>query len=182
MKLSLTINIDDDLKNLAQQFPKAGQAVLNRTAVYAKTVVSRELPKEYNLRKTDIGSRIKIIRSTNQSLSATLRFSQRRFNPMMFASPNQPTTKRQAVFLEIKRGNKEAVGAKWFIQRGKKSGKLNIFTQEGGNREQLTLMKWLTADNIFDMGMINPLIERLARQKIEKDLQRVIEAFYKAGK
>jgi hypothetical protein len=115
-------------------------------------------------------------------LVATIRFSQRRFNPMMFASPNFPTTRKQSVFLEIKKGNKEAVGNKWFIQKGKKSGKLNIFTQEGKDREQLTLMKWLTADKIFDMGKINPLIQRFAENNIAKELPRLIKAFYKAGK
>jgi hypothetical protein len=182
MKISMDIRIDDDLKKLAQQFPKAGQAVLNRTAVAARTIVAKEIPKEYKVKSSDIRSRISIVRSTGQRLIATIRFSQRRFNPMMFASPNYPTTRQQAVFLEVKKGSKEAVGNKWFIQKGVKSGKLNIFTQEGKDRAKLTLMKWLTADKIFDMTKINPLIQRFAEQNIAKELPRVIEAFYKAGK
>ncbi len=180
--MSIEIKIDDETKDLARQFPAAAQAVLNRTAASAKTLVAKELPKEYNVSAKMIKSRISVIKSTRQSLVAIVRFSQKRFAPILFANPQFPTTRRQAVLLEIKRGQKEMVDRKWFVQRGRKTGNLNVFTQEGKDRTNLTLMKWLTADKIFDMSKINPMITRFVETKLSAELPRVIESLYRAGR
>jgi len=182
MKLSLQIRIDDELKNLAQQFPKAGQAVLNRTAREAATLVSKEIPKVYNVKQSDVKKRIAVIGAKAGSLVAILKFSQKGFNPLMFATPKSPTTRRQQVFLEVRKGNKSAIGNKWFIQRGRGSGKLGLFTQQGDKREELTRHGFLKAGEIFNMPSINQLIQRFAENRIATELPRVIKTFYRQGK
>ncbi len=84
LQFGLKVRISDDLKNLAQKFPAAGQAVLNRAADKAEKLVVKQISAEYNVPAAVINKRIILKKSTQQSLVAVLKFSQKGFNPYYF--------------------------------------------------------------------------------------------------
>jgi len=182
LQFGLKVRMSDDLKNLAQKFPAAGQAVLNRAAGKAEKLVVKQISTEYNVPAAVIDKRIILKKSTQQSLVAVLKFSQKGFNPYYFLKSQEPTTRREPVELEIKRGSTTFAGPKFFTNIGRKSGKLRVMQQPGEDRSKLALMKYLKASEIFDFTKINPMIEQFATEYMKKELPRVIKAFFKSGR
>lgn len=182
LKFGVQIRMSDDLKDLAKQFPKAAQAVLNRGTMQAQKIVAKEVSQENNIGEKYIRKRIVIKKSTMQSLVAILRFSQRGFNPYLFLKSKEPTTRREPVLLEVKRGSTTFVGNKFFTNIGRKSGLLKVMRQPGESRDQLTQMPYLKANQIFNMTKIETTVREFVVPYMTKELPRVIEAWFKSGR
>ena len=184
LKYGIQVRFDEDVRDLAKQFPRAAVAVLNRAVTRSQKIVSDKLNAEYNLPKSVIKKRIYTFKANKNHLSATIRFSQRGINPYWFLKDKKnPTTRREPVILEIKKGSSIFVGNKIFTNIGKKSGKLKVMFQPKGNpRDHLAPMKFIKGGDVFNSKEIIPLIKNFVEPYMRDELPRVIKAFYKTGR
>ncbi len=183
LKYGITVRFDDDVKKLAQQFPRAAVAVLNRGVQSSQKVVTDKLASEYNLTKKTIRSRIYVRKANIKSLWATIRFSQKGINPFLFLKSKKPTVHREPVILEIKKGTSTYVGNKFFTNIGRQTGLLRVMTQPAGNpRSQLALMRYIKGDAVFKTTEIVPTIKNFVEPYLARELPRVVEVWFKTGR
>ena len=183
LKYGIAVRFDNDVKDLAKQFPKAGAAVLNRAVAESQKLVVDKLFADYNLPKNVIKKRTYVVKANSNNLWATIKFSQRGINPFYFLKSKEPTVRREPILLEIKRGSTMYPGNKFFANIGKKSGLLKVMRQEDPeDREKLTPMKFIKGSQVFKSDEIIPLIRNYVEPYLRKELPRVIEAWFKMGK
>ena len=183
VKMTMRIRVSEELKTLAQRYPKYAQAVLNRTANEGKTLVAKELSRQRNVQESFIKKYITVVRSTGQSLVAFIRFSERRFNPVWFLRIKEPTVYRERVELQVKRGASRTIGGGYFVNIGNKSQRMFIRRQAvKGDRQKLPLLPFIEAKEIFDMAAIRATLTRYVNQRLTTELPRVIKSLYRAGK
>ena len=103
-------------------------------------MVAKELPKEYNVSAKMIKSRISVIKSTRQSLVAIVRFSQKRFAPILFANPQFPT-RADRRYCSRSNADKEMVDRIGSCSADVKPGNLERLHAGGKDRTNLTLME-----------------------------------------
>lgn len=182
LKYGITVRFDDNVRDLAKQFPKAASAVLNRAVSKARTEVVNDLAADINLTKAQIRKRIFVRNAKADYLYATIRMSQRGINPWWFLKKKEATTRREPVILEIKKGSTMFPGNKFFAQIGTKSGKLKVMRQPGEDRKKLALMPFIKGNTIFKTEPITNTIRKVVEPYLQKELPRVIEAWYKSGR
>lgn len=180
-KYGFSYTLPETLKNTAAFFPKASQAVLNRAVMRARTKIGRQLASESGLKVKDVTSKMSVVRAQLGNLTAILKFNRKRFAAILFATRKAPTTHREPITLKVGPQMKTA-DSKWFIQRGKKSGKLNIFTQPGESREKLSRMPGFASSQIFEAQRIGQMLNDQVGSEVAKELPRVVDAFMKTGK
>lgn len=199
LDFKVQINIPDDIKNLAQQFPKVGAAVLNRLAKESVTVIVKETAAKFNVKPSMIRDRLKIVRATASSLRAVLNIGRKKFRMLDFVvSGKIPTARKgvspkeqQAVVVEIIKGKRTTLlespfaggssGGKAFISRGK-SGNLEVRRRTTSTQYPITLWKYVSAGVIINIKKLTPVVQELINKKLPQELPRTIEGWYKAGR
>jgi len=177
----MTVTFPRDFRSAAEMFPRVSAAVLNRTAQESRTLVKNYVTQNYNIKPSEITS-VAIKKANKNNLVAVIAFSKKLIPPILFATFKKPTTRREPVILEIKKGVKRLVDTKWFIQRGRKSGKVNIFTQEGDDRTHLTMMKFFRISGLLQSKALLTTWDKFAKRRIETELPRVLKAFREIGR
>lgn len=203
-KLNYTYTMPKGLTELAERFPKAANAVLNRTASAARTEWADIISDEFNVAPARLKQRIRIIQSNWQSLSAAIRVNGRKFPIIDFVvNGKRPTaqkgvhpTAQRPVVVEIIRGKRTTLnespfpntfgGGKAFIMRGEKrdlqvrrrSGVFNTST----HREHTTLWRYIHPIIFFKNRSVWDRVSEFIEGRLLKELPRVIKAFVESGR
>jgi bifunctional DNA-binding transcriptional regulator/antitoxin component of YhaV-PrlF toxin-antitoxin module len=173
-----------DLKSIAKEVPKIYTRALNRSIAAARTELSTETRKRYNIKHGDIlkAANIKKAESTKQSLMASIRIKSTRRELAQFkVSPKDPIRgKKPPKFLKVgvmKPGLKKLPGA--FLQRGKKSGKVHVLKRAGRSRYPI-LMKYgpsipEMAGNDKIMAVTEARAKEIFLKRVDHEMNRALE-------
>lgn len=201
--LRFQYRLPPDLETLAQRFPKAANAVLNRTGNEARTRLGEYATEHFNIDGADIKKRISVVQSTWNSLTFYIRIKGRKIPMIDFLSgPKKATAQRgispsmqQAPVVEIIRGKRTTLldspfpgqqkGGKAFVMKSKKQG-FQIRRRSGEfdskNKEHTTLWRYIHPIIIFKNPRVWDRTVAYVEQRLLKELPRVAKVFIETGK
>lgn len=179
-ELKLTVKLPADFKQAANMFPKAGSAVLNRTAQGAVTLLAREIPKQWNIRSSDVRSKITLRRASVNNLRAVIEINSKNFSLSRFMKNKAATTRRQPVVVEVKKGKRTTLTNRTFVNTVR--GNLAVLQRSGEERLPFKYRQSVSAWLIFSSKEMKEKLSKFVDETIRKELPRVIEVFRKTGR
>lgn len=175
--ITLKIKLPKELRQAAETFPKAGSAVLNRTVRECRTLISREVPKEWNVKASDVREKIRLENATKNKLSAKIIITSKNFPVIQFVKNPKPTVRQEPVIVEVKRGKKTQLTTRTFIQNVK--GQLGVFQRVGKQREPFKYRQYIKATLLFNSRSLREKLNEFVSERIKKELPRLINVFQK---
>jgi len=174
--INIQINVGKNITTIANQFPKAASASLNRIAQGARTELSRDVREEYNIKAADVSKNIVIANATKDNLRVIIRARGSNL-PFFIFDPRQTA---QGVSIMIKTGARKVKAGAFLATM--KSGHKGVFIREGKKRlpidEKYTigLPQMITSKNISDK------LVAFVQDKLPAELVRTIKAFIDLGR
>ena len=188
MQLQMKVNFDKTaLARMAESFPKAGAAALNRVIRDASTDAFTKLDQKYRLPK---GSFSKLVRYTNASsahLKAIMRLSGARIPLKLF---NARQTK-SGVSVEVTAGKRVILTHTFLAMM--KSGHVGVFVRKvigkgsmkgmlATSRRAIVERFTLSFPEFFNTKAMAEEFKAYATARLPGELTRVIKAFHAIGK
>lgn len=158
------------LQEIGKVFPHASSAALNKLARRARSRISKEIRKDYHIKKKDLDQRMEIKRSTAKTLTATLKVTGKRIPLIAFKVKKQ--SRRSPLSVIVKKGTR-IILPKAFMAKMKFS--TGVFMRKGSNRRDV---RYLYGPDISDLVMSKhsqKLVDRLVNDDFPKLLQHEIE-------
>lgn len=180
LNFNIKVTLPKEIREAANRFPKAASAVLNRTATECRTFISREVPKEWNVKTSEVRENIKVQKASSNNLTAKLIITSKNFPVIRFVKNPKPTIRREPVIVEVKRGKRTELRTRTFIQEVK--GKLGVFQRVGEQREPFKYRKYISAGLIFNSQNLRNALKIFAEEKIKTNLPKTIKAFLELGR
>lgn len=167
-----------DLARRAEMFPKSGAAALNRSQMKFKTLVVGETVEQFNIRKSDIGSKIFTTRATPSNLVVKMKAASRRLTLMRFDA--RETTLGGGVVVQIKRGTSKVIrGA--FINKTKSGNKM-VMKRVGKARYPVDVVRTISATEMMASVRASKDMSSIFIGILEPELTRTIKAFHELGR
>lgn len=198
-KLIYNYTLPDGIKQLSERFPKAANAVLNRTGAEARTKWGEEITSVFNVAPARVKERISVVQSTWATLRFVVKVKGRKFPIMDFVVSGKRQTARkgvrpedqQPVVVEIIRGKRTTLGeAPWpgqegggkaFIAKGSSQG-LQIRRRETSQRLPITLWRYIHPVIFFKNQKVYNNVTAFITERLMKELPRVIKVFVETGR
>jgi hypothetical protein len=173
-----------DLKNLSKEVPKIYTRALNRSIAAARTEMSGEVRKTYQIKHGDFlkAAVIKKAASTRSSLMTSIRIKSTRRELIQFkVSPKEPIGgKKPPKSLKIsvmKTGLKKLPGA--FVQRGRSGGALHVLKRTGSARYPLHIKYGPSIPEMAGNENVIQSTETRAREiflaRVDHEMRRALE-------
>jgi hypothetical protein len=202
-ELKFTYTLPDGLKQLADRFPKAANAVLNRTGTETRTKMAEYVAQVYNVDESKIKKRITVRQSTWTSLTFRILVQGRKFPVIDFLVGGKVITAQKGVrpinqkapIVEILRGKKTALlespfpgqqkGGKAFVMKSKTQGfqirrRSGEFMENG--KEHSTLWRYIRPIIFFKNPKVWSNTTKYVEERLLKELPRVIKVFIETGR
>ena len=202
-KLEFRYTLPDGLKELSDRFPKAANAVLNRTGTEARTRMGEYVAEVYNVQESDIKKRISVKQSTWSTLTFYIFIKGRKFPVIDFLVGSKRITAQKGVnprnqpapIVEILRGKKTALlespfrgqekGGKAFVMKSKTQG-FQIRRRSGEfnekKTEHTTLWRYIRPIIFFKNPKVWGKTVSFVEARLLKELPRVIKVFIETGR
>jgi hypothetical protein len=166
-----------DLARLAETFPRAGAAALNRSQMKFKTVVVDDTIDKFNIRKGDINPKIFTIRATPSNLVVKMKAKSKRLTVMRFDA--RETTLGGGVVVQIVRGQSKVIRG-GFINRV--NGNKLVMKRQGKSRYPVDAIRTISVSEMMASVKASKDTTRIFIAILEPELTRTIKAFKKLGR
>jgi hypothetical protein len=179
--MNITINQDKlrQLKQMGQQFPVAGAAALNRMAKMAKTEISDEIRRDYNIKKSDLDPFIVLTPASARSLRAVLRTSTGRIPLGKFLRGVTGSTKciikkfgGTGIPVAVRKGSIELIQKGFEVRTRYGPG---VFVRVGKKRPQIKALYGPGVAQLFGSKYMRDVIQRLVNTKFGELLMHEID-------
>lgn len=198
-KMIFKYDLPPGLTELSERFPKAANAVLNRTGKDTSNEWAEIITRRFNVARARVKERVTMVQSTWTTLSVVIKVKSRKFPTLDFVvSGKRPTASKgvrpedqSPVVVEIIRGKRTTLaeapwpgqegGGKAFIMRSK-SGKLQVRRRETQARVPTTLWRYIHPAVFFKNEGVYEEVVRFTQERLIKELPRVIKAWVEQGK
>lgn len=173
-----------DLRAISKEVPKIYARALNRSIQSARTELSREVRKTYQIKHGDITKAAVIRRAdaSKQSMQASIRIKGTRRELVLFRiSPKDPVGwKKPPKSLKVavmKGGLKSLPGA--FVQRGKNGGSLHVLKRTGKSRYPIHIKYGPSIPEMAGNEKVMDVVESRAREiflkRVDHEINRSLE-------
>lgn len=198
-KMIFKYDLPPGITELAERFPKAANAVLNRTGKETKTQWAGFITQHFNVKSARVKERISMIQSTWTTLSVVIKVQSKKFPMMDFVVSGKRATARrgtrpedqQPVAVEIIRGKRTTLneapfpgqqgGGKAFIAKGGAQG-FQVRRRETEKRLPITLWRYIHPVVFFKNEQVWKSVVEFSRDRLMKEMPRVIKAWVEQGK
>jgi hypothetical protein len=171
MEINLSGKSLQELKQMAQQFPVAGASALNRLARMAKTEISSQIRKTYNIKKKDVDPFIEFPgreRATARRLQAVLRSSGMRI-PLGYFGARQT---KAGASVAVKKGQRMVIAHSFVATM--RFGKKMVYVRTTKARGPVKTLKGPSIAQLFGSRYIRGVIDRLIDSKFPDILRHEI--------
>jgi hypothetical protein len=202
-KLNYTYTLPKGLTELSERFPKAANAVLNRTGAEARTKWAQFIAEEFNVSPARLKERISVVKSSWQTLVFMVKVRGKKFPIIDFVvNGKRPTarkgvhpTAQRPVVVEIVKGKRTTLnespfsgatgGGKAFIMQS--NNKLQVRRRTGmfniqSHKENTTLWRYIHPIIFFKNKNVWERVSEFTQERLIKELPRVIKAFVESGR
>lgn len=198
-KMTFRYDLPPGLTELSERFPKAANAVLNRTGAETKTRWAEFITQTFNVKSSQVKERVSMIQSTWTTLSVKINVRSRKFPMIDFVvSGKRPTARKgvrpgdqQPVVVEIIRGKRTTLneapwpgqqgGGKAFLSRGQNGG-MQVRRRETKKQTPITMWRYIHPVIFFKNEQVWNRVVAFAQERLLKELPRVIKAWVEQGK
>lgn len=174
--------VKKDLARRAEMFPKSGAAALNRSQQKLKTVLVGETIDKFNIKKSEINSKIFTTRATPSNLVVKMQARTKRLTLLRFDA--RETTLGGGVVVTIARGHSKVI-AGGFINKTKSGQKLVMRRRGYGSdnkRYPVDVIRTISASEMMASVKASKDMSRLFLSIVEPELTRTIKAFHELGR
>lgn len=183
MKVSASVNFPEVQRQLVrlgtQVYQQAAVSAINKTAKQAKTAMSREIRREYNLPARKVNESLRVVRATYSqgvaNIGAALESPSERgrsLNLIHFGAKQTP----QGLSVKIKRvGGRGLVQGAFIGNKGR-----TVFRRVGKQRLPIEPVQAVGVPQMFNTRRINEAVQQFVRDKFPEVFAR--EARYYASK
>jgi hypothetical protein len=163
-----------ELSKVAETFPKAGSAAMNRIARDAKTAIVTDVTGRYNIKKSDISTKITIVPSTPRNLVARIRAAGRRLTVHRFNA--RESGMAHGTVVTIVRGQSKVItGA--FIQ--KVNGMKMVLKRKGDKRYPIDAVRTISVPEMVGTKTVGKTLNEFISAKLPGELKRLIDLWGK---
>jgi len=197
-QLSFHYTLPKELSSLAERFPKAANAVLNRTGMEARTKLGVNASDHFNVPAARIKERITVVQSTWNTLRFLIKIKGKKFPLINFVVNGKQNTAKKGVspqnqrpvIVEIVRGKRttlaespfqSAAGGKAFIAKGSVRRRTGNFAVSN-HREDITLWRYIHPIIFFKNPAVWNKTVEFIEERLLKELPRVVKVFIETGK